>query len=55
MNCQYCDEPGAVKCHCGHYACESHTYFTREKNVLTSVCLACYEEAKQATEEIELT
>ena len=47
MKCEYCDREDAVKCACKHFACQEHTYFAREGNKLTPVCISCYEKMKQ--------
>ena len=45
--CSICDREGDIgKCACGHFACQEHAYFHRERNKLIPMCINCYEKAK---------
>ena len=50
MDCFYCDSQEAVKCRCGHFACQEHTYFNRNGNILEPICIDCYERMKSEAE-----
>ena len=45
--CSCCGENKDIgRCHCGHLACQEHTYFHRQGNRLIPMCIDCYEKAR---------